>query len=359
MKSRSFYPGVNALCIYPEHLLRWARISVNFDDIGIVVIGRNEGQRLLDCLVSLRSHASGIVYVDSGSTDGSAAAAEQLGAFVVRLDMAQPFTAARARNEGFAAIKAQKTNVRFVQFVDGDCELVSTWLDTALVFIAKRNDIAIVCGRRRERYPERSVYNRLCDIEWDSPIGETMACGGDSLVRVDAFEEVGGFQPQLMAGEEPELCARLRQRGWKIWRLDTEMTRHDAAMMRFSQWWVRAVRSGYGEAEISWLTSGIATSEKRQVARAVVWGGLLPFAIVLGALFHPAVLVGALIYPLQIGRIAMRREVTAPESWIYGLFMMVAKFAQFQGNLKYCWHCWRGQPARPIEYKQSGRSPPS
>ena len=37
-------------------------------------------------------------------------------------------------------------------------------------------------------------------------------------MRVEAFEAVGGYRAQLIAGEEPELCVRLREIGWKIWR---------------------------------------------------------------------------------------------------------------------------------------------
>ena len=48
--------------------------------------------------------------------------------------MARPFTAARARNEGYAALVKLQPNTRFVQFIDGDCELVSGWLETALEF---------------------------------------------------------------------------------------------------------------------------------------------------------------------------------------------------------------------------------
>ena len=323
--------------------------------VGVIVIGRNEGQRLIDCLVSLQLHAERIVYVDSGSTDGSPSAAEQLGAHVINLDTMHPFTAARARNEGFAAILADHPNLRYVQFIDGDCVLISNWIAHGLAFMESREDIAIVCGRRRERHPERSIYNWLCDIEWNTPIGEALACGGDSLMCVAAFKDVGGFRSQLIAGEEPELCARLRKRGWKIWRLDVEMTRHDAAMTRFRQWWLRAVRSGYAEAEISWLhrSSGIAKTERRQVARSVVWGGLLPLAIGAGAYFYLPVAASFLVYPLQICRIAIRRGATAPKSWLYASLMMVVKFAQLQGNIKYCWRSWRRKPARLIEYKQS------
>jgi glycosyltransferase involved in cell wall biosynthesis len=326
---------------------------VKFDDLGIVVIGRNEGQRLIKCLTSLIGREHVVVYVDSGSTDSSVSAAEHLGALVVKLDLAQPFTAARARNEGFKALMAARPDLRFVQFVDGDCELVPTWLDTALPFIANQKAVAVVCGRRREQFPERSVYNWLCEIEWNTPIGEALACGGDSLMRVDSCQEVGGFRPSLIAGEEPELCARLRKNGWKIWRLDADMTRHDAAMTRFSQWWLRAVRSGYAEAEVSrlHLWSGLAIREKRAVASAVVWGGLIPLAIILGALFYPVLLAGTLIYPIQIWRIAVRRRAMGAGSWTYAIFMTVAKFAQLQGNLKYVWDCWRGRPVATIEYK--------
>ena len=326
---------------------------MKFDDLGIVVIGRNEGQRLIRCLTSLIGREHVVVYVDSGSMDSSVSEAKHLGALVVKLSLTQPFTAARARNEGFKALMAAKSDVRFVQFIDGDCELVPTWLDTALPFIANQKNVAVICGRRRERFPERSVYNWLCEIEWNTPIGEALACGGDLLMRVDAFQEVGGFRPSLIAGEEPELCARMREKGWKIWRLDADMTRHDAALTRFSQWWLRAVRSGYGEAEVSrlHLRSGLAIREKRAVASAVVWGGLVPLVIILAALFYPVLLAGVLIYPIQVWRVAVRRRAMGSGSWTYAMFMTVAKFAQLQGNLKYLRHYWRGQPLAAIEYK--------
>jgi GT2 family glycosyltransferase len=176
------------------------------------------------------------------------------------------------------------------------------------------------------------------------------------LMRVDAFQEVGGFRPSLIAGEEPELCARMREKGRKIWRLDADMTRHDAAITRFRQWWRRAVRSGYAEAEVSrlHLWSGLVIREKRAVASAVIWGGLIPLVIILAAFFYPVLLAGIVIYPIQIWRIAARRRAMGLGSWTYAMFMMVAKFAQLQGNLKYFWDCWRGQTRGAIEYKQSG-----
>lgn len=191
--------------------------------IAAVVIGRNEGERLIRCLRSLQGQVQQLIYVDSGSTDGSAAAARDLGAEVVDLDLSRPFTAARARNAGLAALSS---GIELVQFADGDCELDPGWIGAAADFMQTHPRAAAVCGRRRERFPEASVYNRLCDAEWNTPVGEATACGGDAMMRVAAVYTAGGYREGLIAGEEPELCLRLRRAGWQVWRLDAEMTLH-------------------------------------------------------------------------------------------------------------------------------------
>lgn len=322
-------------------------------EIGIVAIGRNEGQRLIDCLASVKSVTNNIVYVDSGSTDGSIAAAEEIGALVVKLDLNQPFTAARARNVGLAALKAFRPNVSFVQFVDGDCILVQDWLSKSLAFMERQRDVAVVCGRLRERYPTASVYNQLLDLEWRTPVGEAMSCGGNALMRVQAFEAVKGFHSPLIAGEEPELCVRLRKAGWKIWRLDEEMAQHDAAMRRFGQWWVRSVRGGHAHAEISRIhrSSQSWIWGRRETASTVFWAGLAPVLIGFGTLLYPLALCGAIIYPILVCRIAIRRGFHSSNSWQYAAFMAVRKFAQMQGLLQFCWRRWRGSTSQLIEYK--------
>jgi len=328
------------------------KVPVCLSDVGVVVIGRNEGARLIACLKSVSAATAQIIYVDSGSTDGSADAAERLRARVVQLDLSRPFTAARARNEGLAALKTAAPDVRYVQFIDGDCELVEGWLAAARTFLLQHEAVAVVCGRRRERHPEASVYNRLCDVEWDTPIGEASACGGDAMFRTEAFESVGGFAAQLIAGEEPELCLRLRESGWKIWRLDAEMTRHDAAMTRFRQWWTRAVRSGYGMTEVYLFhRSSRFAVWRREIARAIFWGGALPLAIIVGAVIYPPSSLALLIYPLQLARIAVTHASTLPNPWIYGVFMVMVKFAELQGILKFCLRHWSARPSKLIEYK--------
>ncbi|WP_033728055.1 glycosyltransferase family 2 protein [Pseudomonas parafulva] len=322
-------------------------------ELGVVVIGRNEGQRLARCLQSLAERTDSVVYVDSGSTDGSVALAQSLGVQVLALDLRIPFTAARARNEGFAALLRSVPGLHWVQFVDGDCEVAPRWLATAQAFLQQHADVAVVCGRRRERFARQTPYNLLCDMEWDTPVGEAKACGGDALMRVQAFDAVGGFRPGLIAGEEPELCVRLRAAGWKVWRLDAEMTLHDAAMTRFSQWWRRSQRAGFAYAEGAQLHG--APPERhwlQESRRAWLWGLGVPLVVVLACLALGAWgLLLLAVYPVQVVRLARRGQRTPKENWLQAVFLVIGKFPEMLGQLKF----WRQRllagKSTLIEYK--------
>jgi glycosyltransferase involved in cell wall biosynthesis len=312
--------------------------------LSAVVIGRNEGARLLACLASLKPQVQRLIYVDSGSSDGSAAAARRLGAEVVALDMSLPFTAARARNAGLAQLADEEG---FVQLVDGDCTVDPTWVVQACAFLQQHPKVAVTCGRRRERFPEASVYNHLCDTEWDTPIGEAKACGGDALMRLDALRAVQGYRADLIAGEEPEMCLRLRQAGWKIWRLDAEMSLHDAQILRFDQWWKRSRRAGHAFAEGAAL-HGTPPERHwvRETRRAVIWGGLLPLFLIIAAVFiSPWALIGGLLYPLQWLRLSRRTGI------LPGFFSVLGKFAECAGVAEYWWNRLRGKNRAILEYK--------
>lgn len=325
--------------------------------VGLVVIGRNEGDRLRQCLNSVTGKVARIVYVDSGSTDGSIELARSLGVDVVELDLSTPFTAARARNAGFDHLLCAEPQLDFVQFVDGDCEIVEGWIDRAEKALVANPNVAVVCGRRRERFPEQTIYNQLCDIEWNTPVGETKACGGDSMMRVEAFQQVGGFNPTLIAGEEPELCVRLRQNGWKIFRLDAEMTLHDAQMTRMGQWWKRATRAGHAYAEGSWLHGGEPERHWVKETRSIwLWGLFIPL-LALGTawLTHGLSLLLLLVYPLQFIRtfLSLRRQnLSSKNAALYALSCTVGKFAQVEGALSFLRTRLKGSQSTLIEYKQ-------
>lgn len=315
--------------------------------VAAVAIGRNEGARLERCLASLVG-LSPVVYVDSGSTDGSVEAAQAAGAEVVALNMDQPFTAARARNAGLDRLDALDPEGALVLMIDGDCELVPGFVDAARQALEAEPRLAVVCGRRRERYPEASLWNRLTDAEWDTPVGEAKACGGDALIRRAALAEVDGYPDHMIAGEEPEMCFRMRQAGWRVRRIEAEMTLHDAALTRLSQWWRRTRRAGHAYAENA--AQHGRSPERFRVAetrRALLWGALLPAAALLGALLvSPWALLLLLIYPLQILRLTMRGLSTER-----AIFLTFGKIAEAQGVGDYLWGRLRGKRRGLIEYK--------
>lgn len=321
--------------------------------LALVAIGRNEGERLRRCLASVVEQVDVVVYVDSGSTDGSVAMARGMGVEVVELDMRQPFTAARARNAGFERVRERLPQVRWVQFVDGDCEVMPGWLEAAVAFLQAHADVAAVCGQRRERYPDRSVYNRLCDLEWAMPEGPVKACGGDVMMRAQALQQAGGYRADLIAGEEPELCVRLRGAGWRIHALDRPMTLHDAAMTRFSQWWRRMKRGGYADALGASLHG--APPERHRVwesRRTWIWG-LGPPLLCLA--LWPAMGAWALfvwaVYPLQMLRLYLRGQGNARDRRLTAVFQTIGRFPELAGQWQALRDRWSGRAPGLIEYK--------
>lgn len=327
-------------------------VSATEAKIGIVVIGRNEGQRLVDCLSSVLRENVTTVYVDSGSEDGSVARAARMGAIVVIMEPSARFSAARARNLGFWQLMREAPDTTLVQFIDGDCQLDHDWIAAAATFLEDNPKIALVCGRRRERWPQHSIYNALCDEEWNGPIGQISECGGDFLARVDSFRQLGGFNDNIIAGEEPELCIRLRESGWQIHRLNREMTRHDANILRFSQWWRRTVRGGHAFAQIEAThRSSPYHLWRRNVVRAMFWGGLGPSLIVLSAVVGPWALAGLVAYPLQWARLVLRNGDITKKGLASAGLLIIGKFAELQGIAMFYLAGLRRRDQPLIEYK--------
>lgn len=326
------------------------------DKIGVVVIARNEGDRLIRSLDSVVNGSYAVVYVDSGSTDGSCAAARDRGVDVVELDMSVPFTAARARNAGFERLR-QHSEVEYVQFIDGDCEVVAGWIEAATETLDTNPDVVAVCGWRRERYPERSIYNRICDVEWRmGAVGPTLSFGGDVLIRAEALAAVGGYDGSVIAAEDDELSVRLRQANGKILRIDKVSTLHDADMHRVSQWWRRAKRCGYGYTQVSRL-HGAPPERKfvKEVRRTWLWGAIVPMVAM--ALTLPTHGLAGVIfgrYPLtalQVIYKTRRRGYSWSDSLAWGLSCAVSAFPEVFGAAKFHLDRFSNKQHQIIEYK--------
>jgi len=320
----------------------------------VVIIGRNEGVRLARCLDAIAG-AGTVVYVDSGSTDGSSALARERGASVVALDRGRPFTAARARNAGFERALELQPDAELVQFLDGDCELVSGWLEEGARGLLGAAQVAVLCGGVRERERERTIYNRLCDLEWRAPPGLSRSCGGNAMVRVAAFRQAGGFAPDLIAGEEPELCLRLRRLGWDILRVERAMVLHDADMTRFGQWWRRARRAGWAYAEGAALHGASPERHWLRESRSILfWGLLLPALALLLAwptrgLSLLLLLAGWLALTGRIYLRAVRAGDARRDARLLAGFTVLAKLPQALGQLQFLGSRALGRRRRLLE----------
>jgi len=330
--------------------------------IGVVVIGRNEGERLARSLRSVGFASHPVVYVDSGSSDGSVELARPLASEVIELEDSTPYTAARARNAGLKRLLELDASLALVQFVDGDCELEAGWLEAARAGLDRDPSLGAVCGILRERHPDASPYAKLSQMEWHRPTGETHACGGIAMFRVAALNGVGGFDASMIAGEEFELCYRLRRAGWRIERLDRAMAAHDGEMTTFRQWWLRAVRDGHAYAENAAMQWGSDEQRAlRQMASILLWGLVAPLAALGGAaaavtrpwavLVPLAILCGYLALFARIYRSSRRRPEFARDASLYALFCVLAKFPYSVGTLRYWISRARRRPSSLIEYK--------
>lgn len=326
--------------------------------LSVVVIGRNEGERLVRCLESVRAMADPggpveLIYVDSASTDGSPERAAALGAQVITVRPERP-SAALGRNAGWRAAQAP-----LVLFLDGDTILQPRFVADSL---AEFQDppVAVVWGHRRELYPDASWYNRVLDLDWIYPPGPSEFCGGDAIMRRSALREVDGFDASLIAGEEPDLCRRLRARGYEIRHVDRPMTGHDLAITRWRQYWRRAVRAGHAYAEVAARFRGTeAPLWDREVRRNRIHGGILLLTLLLGVV---GALSGSALIPLLVlglwlalaVRTALRVGWKSRDPWtrlLYGVHSHLQQIPILVGQLGYYRDRWRGRRRGLIEYK--------
>jgi len=337
-------------------------------DTGVVVIGRNEGERLRRCLTSCRGHARRIVYADSGSTDGSCALARELGAEVVELDLSRPANAARGRNAGLERLLELEPDLPCCFFIDGDCELADGFLEAARAELVGEPGLGGVCGRRREIDPGASLFNRLVDAEWNTPLGATEACGGDALFRVAALRATGGYDEGMSCGEDPELSHRIRRQGFGLLRIEHEMTRHDVALHRFGPWWKRHARGGYAYMHGCAKHWGEPGNYNRRTCLSIVLYGLFLPLVCLASL--PLFLVGHGGVPVVTTALAaaaylrlwirvrcFRRDQgdDARSAGVYAAFVVLGKFAELQGLASCLFDLALGRRSLVCEYKDYQR----
>lgn len=310
--------------------------------IGVVIIGLNVEKSLADCIKSIQAanyprELLEILYVDGGSMDNSPQIAKTFdGVNVLKLNDRHP-TPGRGRNRGW-----QSLDTPLIQFMDADTILDPLWLEKALPEL--KDNTAAVCGNRREKFPDKNLFHVLTDMEWHYEVGPCRYFGGEVLIKREVLEKTGGFDENLVAGEDPELSYRIRQEGWQILRIDVTMATHDINMTRLRQYLKRAYRSGYAYAEIA--LRFMQNQEKlwlRELTR-IVAKTLLPVGfVVLGVLTGKTLLgflLGLLVFVkpfFGLGRLKRSYRQTWNMCILYAGHSALVVYPQFCGSMRYFW----------------------
>lgn len=327
--------------------------------LSVVIIGRNEGERLVRCIRSVQHMHSPpemeIIYVDSNSTDGSPEQAEKLGAKVLTVKPERP-SAALGRNAGW-----QVATAPFVLFLDGDTMVDPDFINKALSKLETMSNVAIVWGNLQELRPDASIYQRILNLDWIYPTGFVEFSGGNALMRRDVLVQVNGFNADLIAGEEPEMCNRIRALGYKILHINEPMGLHDLGMTRWSQYWKRSTRTGFAYADISerfkhthlplWRRETLKNFLHASVLIGVFFVGLL-LSLVYTTILPFA--IGLTILTLLGLRSAWKARWKSNNKWtlfLYGLHSQFQHIPIAVGQISYYYKRWRGKKQGLIEYK--------
>jgi glycosyltransferase involved in cell wall biosynthesis len=267
--------------------------------VDVVIIARNEATRIAACIESVlsatasRFQDSRVVVVDSNSEDGTAAIAARYPVKVYRY-RARRMTAAAGRWIGF-----QQTNARYVLFLDGDCELVPSWLELAVDTMDETPTAGVICGARQNAYL-RPDGIELHDAGTD--------LGGTALYRSEALISTKGFNPFIIGGEEQELAARIEAHGFQLLATEALMSvHHTAPKESVPGIWRRyrsGMQSGPGQVLRISLADGLFIHHARRFDRYILTALYLVagIAAVLVALEgHPAaftdwVLIGLVVF---------------------------------------------------------------
>lgn len=323
--------------------------ALNPEQIAVIIIGRNEGERLEEAFLSVKKMNVKMIYVDSASTDGSIDIAKAHQVPFIELTQDRPLNAARSRNAGFDWVLENYPDIQFIHLLDGDCTLDPNWLSAAISELNENENIAAVTGRLREKEYEKSIYARLCDMGWYIRPGEIFTAGGVATIKAFIFNEIGGFNDSLIAGEELEFYSRIREKGYKLRCLEQEIGKHDSNISSYHEWWTRTVRTGF-----SYASAAKWKKQKKERVSLIFWGGILPLMIVTSFFF--STLLGGLfilLYPIQVIRTFMklRTPYNAASRFLFAFFCVLDKFPAFLGFLKYHYAKMTGRKQQIIEYK--------
>ncbi|MFH5823821.1 glycosyltransferase family 2 protein [Georgenia sp. AZ-5] len=204
--------------------------------VGVVVITHNRRDELCRTLGALRAlpEAPHVVVVDNGSEDGTARTVRERYPWV-ELVASEKNLGAVGRNVGVARLETP-----YVAFCDDDTWWAPGSLARAADALDASPDVAVITARIVVE-PAGTEDPIVAELR-ESPVrgrpglpgpalGSFLA--GASVLRREAFQEVGGFHPRLwLGGEEELLAADLAAAGWELCYLEELTVHHQASAAR-------------------------------------------------------------------------------------------------------------------------------
>jgi GT2 family glycosyltransferase len=200
-------------------------------DVTVVVASQNRRE---DLLATLPRHEAPVILVDNASTDGTVEAVHKEHPHVAVLPLDRNH-GAHGRTLGVA-----RAGTPFVAFADDDSWWAPGDLVRAVEVMRAHPRLALLNARILVGPEER--LDPACAEMAASPLGTArdlpgpsllgfVACG--ALVRTEAFEAVGGFDPVVrFPGEEERLALDLAAAGWGLAYVDTVTVHHHPSPRR-------------------------------------------------------------------------------------------------------------------------------
>ena len=257
-----------------------------FCPVSIIIKALNEEKRIVACVESALTAAwaagGEVVLADACSSDSTVALASRYPIRIAQLAHPGERCCGAGPQLGF-----QYSVGEFVYILDGDMEMLPDFLPAALIFMKAHPEVAGVGGRVVEMNTSSLEYlARMERATGHMQAGEVDRLDMGGLYRRAAVKQTGYFSDRnLHSYEEFDLAVRLRAKGWKLWRIDTDSVRHhghDAPpycllMRRWRSCYIRGlgevVRAAWGEPHLGMVLSGVR--ELRLYAAVLGWWVLL------------------------------------------------------------------------------------
>jgi len=226
--------------------------------VSVYVPAYNAADFLALCLEALLAQspaADEILVIDDGSRDASAEIASKYPSVtLIRHETNRGLAA--ARNTGMRAARNE-----LVASIDADCVADPDWL-VQLLDSLQDPSVAGVGGKLIEGV-QKNTADRWRAVHmpqnWgDAPVrNPRVVFGSNNLFRKSAILAIGGYNESMRTnGEDVDLCARLREKGWNLLYVPAAVAthlRHDTTrsiLDTYWRWWRFGVNAYAGGARL-------------------------------------------------------------------------------------------------------------